>query len=723
MSVSRYSTHLVGYPRIGAARQLKWALEHYWSGKIERPEFEQRISELRAAHLDEQREITGSATDDFFLYDEALETAMMFGLVPAWAQAADPFDTLTSLSRGRTDHEAWEMTKWFDTNYHYVVPEISELPDHFEALPWREPLDDATWTVLGPYSLTKLSKLAVDPEEFAAAGGAALWDWVRRQTATRPGFRVQIDEPMLGLALDEADRAILAAAYASASDLGVGSVPLLTVQFGKPDAATIQHLGEAGFAVQIAIGDLPALAGSEALAAQPELLVSVADGRSVWPDDFTGVAGALAGIGDDRPVHLTASTSLMFLPYTVEGENLPAGFQFAREKAGAIAALAGALASGSDVAAPHLTVPEFPQLSEPPPRTPRDERKAAQADLNLPSFPTTTTGSLPQTAEVRKMRTDLRKGVIDQAAYEAAVDERIRRAIDWQEQLGLDVLVHGEFERSDMVEYFAEKMDGFHTTSNGWVLSYGSRCTRPPILAAPPSISAPMTVREWKVAQEATELPVKGMLTGPVTIVNWSFRPPGVADDLLFWAVAGPIADEVEHLGDAGARVIQIDEPAVRERWPLPTSDAAELRDIYARGVRASLQRVFQAPSSIQLHTHMCYGDFGDIVPLWEDAGVDVASIEFSRSKDDSYIRSFYDLYQDGHLQIGPGVYDVHSPHTPGTEVMEDRLGYFLEFMDAEDVWVNPDCGLKTRSWDDIEAQLTDLVTAARHRRGEVEAS
>jgi 5-methyltetrahydropteroyltriglutamate--homocysteine methyltransferase len=321
------------------------------------------------------------------------------------------------------------------------------------------------------------------------------------------------------------------------------------------------------------------------------------------------------------------------------------------------------------------------------------------------------------------MRTDLRKGVIDQAAYEAAVDERIRRAIDWQEQLGLDVLVHGEFERSDMVEYFAEKMDGFHTTSNGWVLSYGSRCTRPPILAAPPSISAPMTVREWKVAQEATELPVKGMLTGPVTIVNWSFRPPGVADDLLFWAVAGPIADEVEHLGDAGARVIQIDEPAVRERWPLPTTDAVELRDVYARGVRASLQRVFQAPSSIQLHTHMCYGDFGDIVPLWEDAGVDVASIEFSRSKDDSYIRSFYDLYQDGHLQIGPGVYDVHSPHTPGTEVMEDRLSYFLEFMDGEDVWVNPDCGLKTRSWDDIEAQLTDLVTAARHQRGQVEAS
>ena len=431
----------------------------------------------------------------------------------------------------------------------------------------------------------------------------------------------------------------------------------------------------------------------------------------------------MASVDDDRPVHLTATTSLMFLPYTVDGEDLPAGFQFAREKAAAIAELAAALESGDDVAAPHLTVPEFPTLAQPPPRTHRDQRKTAQADLDLPLFPTTTTGSLPQTAEVRKMRTDLRKGVIDRSQYEEAVDERIRRAIDWQEQLGLDVLVHGEFERSDMVEYFAEKMDGFHTTIKGWVLSYGSRCTRPPILAAPPSISTPMTVREWKVAQDATDLPVKGMLTGPVTITNWSFRPPGVADDLLFWAVAGPIADEVGHLVEAGARFIQIDEPAVRERWPLPTANADELRRVYARGVEAALQRVFQAPPEIQLHTHMCYGDFGDIVPLWRGAGVDVASIEFSRSKDDSYIRSFYDLYPDGHLQIGPGVFDVHSPHTPGTEVMDDRLSYFLEFMDGQDVWVNPDCGLKTRSWDDIDSQLTDLVAAARHRRAEAEVS
>jgi 5-methyltetrahydropteroyltriglutamate--homocysteine methyltransferase len=293
----------------------------------------------------------------------------------------------------------------------------------------------------------------------------------------------------------------------------------------------------------------------------------------------------------------------------------------------------------------------------------------------------------------------------------------ITDSIGWQERIGLDVLVHGEFERTDMVEYFAEQMDGFHTTTNGWVLSYGSRCVRAPILAAPPSISAPMTVDEWRIAQAATDKPVKGMLTGPVTIVNWSFRPPNVPDDRLFWAVAQPIAEEVGHLVDAGCRVIQVDEPAVRERWPLPTMDAPRLREVYSRGVRAALNHVYNQPPHVQMHTHMCYGDFGDIVPLWSDAGVDVASVEFSRSKDDSYIRQFYGLFSDGHLQIGPGVFDVHSPHTPGASVMTERLHHFREFMDSGDLWVNPDCGLKTRGWEEIERQLGDMVSAAREMR------
>jgi len=224
-------------------------------------------------------------------------------------------------------------------------------------------------------------------------------------------------------------------------------------------------------------------------------------------------------------------------------------------------------------------------------------------------------------------------------------------------------------------------------------------------------------VREWQIAQSATNRPVKGMLTGPVTIVNWSFRPPGIPDDRLFWAVAQPVAAEVAELVAAGARVVQVDEPAVRERWPQPTDDAEERRQVYARGVRAALNHVFNQPSRVQMHTHMCYGDFGDIVPLWSDAGVDVASIEFSRSKDDSYIRQFYQLFADGHLQIGPGVFDVHSPHSPGSEVMTERLEHFRGFMDTPDLWVNPDCGLKTRRWEEIDRQLGDMVAAAQHLR------
>ena len=442
------------------------------------------------------------------------------------------------------------------------------------------------------------------------------------------------------------------------------------------------------------------------------------DGRSVWPDDFAPVRQALSGLaGEDRTIRLVPSTSLMFLPYTVEGEDLPAGFQFARQKAGTLATWAAALADGSEPPAVSAPTAEW----EPSGTWSRGSHDP-NGGRRSPTSTCRLTRQRPRARCPRPATSDTcgcscaRESWIG-PAYEQAIGTLITDAIGWQERMGLDVLVHGEFERTDMVEYFAAQMDGYLTTANGWVLSYGSRSTRPPILTAPPTISEPMTVDEWRLAQAATSKPVKGMLTGPVTIVNWSFRPPGVPDDRLFWAVAQPIGQEVRNLVEAGARIVQIDEPAVRERWPLPTMDAAARREVYARGVRAALNHVFNQPASVQMHTHMCYGDFGDIVPLWSDAGVDVASIEFSRSKDDSYIRSFYQLFDDGHLQIGPGVFDVHSPHSPGEPIMDERLRHFEAFMDGADIWVNPDCGLKTRSWDEIERQLGDMVAAARAHR------
>ena len=568
--------------------------------------------------------------------------------------------------------------------------------------------------MIGPYTLVRLSRLAdgLDPVAVAGQVGDALWAWVAEQQRANPEFRLQLDEPSLGMALSETDEAMRHAAYAGVPEFS--QIPIVTVQFGEASDETAMALARRGMAVQLPL----ARATSDAAASQPELVVSVMDGRSVWADDFAAVQQSLRGLaGADRTIRLVPSTSLMFLPYTVEGEDLPAGFQFAREKARTLASWADALAGGAEPPTVIAPTAQWAPVGELQSREPRPERRAAQADIDLPAYPTTTTGSLPQTGEVRHLRVQLHKGELDRPAYEQAIGRMITDAIGWQERMGLDVLVHGEFERTDMVEYFAAQMDGYLTTANGWVLSYGSRSTRPPILTAPPTITEPMTVDEWRLAQGATSKPVKGMLTGPVTIVNWSFRPPGVPDDRLFWAVAQPIGQEVRNLVEAGARIVQIDEPAVRERWPLPTMDAAARREVYARGVRAALNHVFNQPSSVQMHTHMCYGDFGDIVPLWSDAGVDVASIEFSRSKDDSYIRSFYQLFDDGHLQIGPGVFDVHSPHSPGEPVMDERLRHFEAFMDGADIWVNPDCGLKTRGWDEIERQLGDMVAAARAHR------
>ena len=706
---------LIGYPRIGPNRELKWALERAWSGRSTADELTARVDELRRAHLAEQLELVGSAVDDYFVYDEVLETALMLGVHPRGLPHA-PFDLLTALARGTVQREAWEMTKWFDTNYHYVVPEIERLPERLVPLPWREPISegDAVWPILGPYSFARLAKHHdLHTADLARAAGAAIGSWVRAQ---RAGFRLQLDEPCLGMRLDQTDEALRDVAYDAMGALGTPT-PLVTVQFGAASAATLEALGARGYAVQVPLAHVPELTATSAWEAQPEHVVAVMDGRSVWPDDFDAARLVISGVDDGKALRIIPSTSLAFLPYTVEGEALPPELQFAREKAAALATWAAALAGGPQprsAPVPHVAWPAVGELAE---RAPRAERRVAQAALDLPAFPTTTTGSLPQTSEVRQLRTRLARGELDRAGYEAAIAALITDSIAWQERMGLDVLVHGEFERTDMVEYFAEQMDGYFTTKNGWVLSYGSRCTRPPILAAPPSISEPMTVDEWRLAQAATDKPVKGMLTGPVTIVNWSFRPPGVPDDLLFWAVAQPIAQEVGYLVEAGCRIIQVDEPAVRERWPLPTEDVEARRATYARGVRAALNHVFRQPAHVQMHTHMCYGDFGDIVPLWGDAGVDVASIEFSRSKDDSYIRQFYALFPDGHLQIGPGVFDVHSPHSPGASTMDERLEHFLGFMEATDLWVNPDCGLKTRGWEEIERQLGDMVTAARRRR------
>ena len=436
------AAQLTGYPRIGPARELKWALERSWSGRLAPDDFDARIRELRAAHLDEQLGLIGSAVDDYFLYDEVLETAMMLGIAPnelAGQLENDPFAVLTALARGTPDREAWEMTKWFDTNYHYVVPEIAGLVDRLQPLPWREPTDgdEAIWPILGPYSLVKLSKLVpgLDAADVARSAGAALWGWVRSTAKRRPGFRLQVDEPSLGLVMSPHDRQILDSAYAGAGDLGLVTPPLVSVQFGAASAETLETLGSRGFAVQVPLARVDALAGTTAWASQPEHVIAVMDGRSVWPDHLDPVRTALAALPDDsRTIRLVPSTSLMFVPVTVEGEELPPGFQFAREKARRLGEWAEALRGGGeppDVADPPPAI--WPEIGEIRPRGDRAERRAQQSDLDLPPFPTTSTGSLPQTTEVRQLRVRLTRGEIDEPTYQTGIERLIRDAIAWQE--------------------------------------------------------------------------------------------------------------------------------------------------------------------------------------------------------------------------------------------------------------------------------------------------
>ncbi|HEY5578571.1 MAG TPA: hypothetical protein VIL12_02645, partial [Acidimicrobiia bacterium] len=489
MAGNTFIPYLVGYPRIGPDRELKKALEARWSGRITPADFQRRIEELRALHLQEQRDLIGHATDDYFLYDETVETALMFGAAPEWARHSQPFETLTAVTRGTPDHEAWEMTKWFDTNYHFVVPELDSSAPRFEPFPWREPIEGTTWVVLGPYSLVKLAKIRGANHHTAGRYARALWSWLV-EAGGGSRFAVQLDEPHLGLTGD-ADPSLVASAYQEIPrELGA----LVSVQFGRPSPSTVAFLGSRGCSVQLPARHLAEYAS--VLDSQPELFVSVLEGRSVWPDDPEPVWEAIESV-EERAVRLAPSTSLIFLPYTIEGEDLPAGFQFAREKAATLRRWAEAFSESRIPDFTPVQVPEFAEIGAPVLREARLRRRKAQTDLSIPELPTTTTGSLPQTADVRRLRVQLNRGAIDQEAYDRAIDHHIRDAIAWQERVGLDVLVHGEFERSDIVEYFAERMDGFLTTHNGWVLSYGSRCMRPPILAGPPSIDQPMTVREW----------------------------------------------------------------------------------------------------------------------------------------------------------------------------------------------------------------------------------
>ncbi|QIA27489.1 5-methyltetrahydropteroyltriglutamate--homocysteine S-methyltransferase [Thermaerobacter sp. PB12/4term] len=826
----------LGFPRIGAGRELKQALEAYWDGKISADSLLATAAALRRRHWELQRAagIDVVPVGDFSLYDHVLDTACMVGAVPArygWAPspgagastplapcgdaagagrstpaaglgaeagpgtaaaAEVPLDVYFAMARGTPGRgvPALEMTKWFDTNYHYIVPELE--PGQAFHLASRKVVEEFREArtlgfeprpvLLGPVSFLLLAKLR-SPAEAGAAGrspeasrseaeglgsrtagssggeGAAgprlalldgllpVYGQVLRELAAAGATWVQLDEPFLALDLDEPARAAFRRAYATLAQAAPGLRLFLATYFeGLRDnlelalslpvqALHLDLVRDPGQLEQVLAAGVPPTL---------HLSLGVVDGRNVWRADLEAALALLErardALGAGR-LFVAPSCSLLHVPIDLNLETdldpeIKGWLAFAKQKLEEVAVLTRALNQGRQAVAgalaasraavearrrsPRRTRPEVqerlarlnPDETRRPSRAPQ-RRPLQRERLGLPLLPTTTIGSFPQTPEVRRLRARWRRGEIDTATYEEGIRAEIRRVIRLQEELGLDVLVHGEAERNDMVEYFAEQLEGFAFTRHGWVQSYGSRCVKPPILYGDVARPGPMTVRWITYAQSLTERPVKGMLTGPVTILQWSFVRDDQPREVTCRQIALAIRDEVQDLEAAGIRVIQIDEPAFREAMPLRQADrpaylawATECFRLVTGGVR----------EETQIHTHMCYSEFNDILDAIAALDADVILIEASRSGMellDAFVQHRYPS------DIGPGVYDIHSPRVPPVDEIKALLRKAAAVLDPAQLWVNPDCGLKTRRYEEVEPALRHMVQAARELREE----
>ncbi|MEU4003897.1 5-methyltetrahydropteroyltriglutamate--homocysteine S-methyltransferase [Streptomyces albidoflavus] len=757
-----------GYPRQGQHRELKKAVEGYWKGRVDADALKETAAELRRANWAQLAEagIDEVPTGDFSYYDHVLDTSVMVGAVPPRHRAAvdaDPLDGYFAMARGNQDVAPLEMTKWFDTNYHYLVPELGpdtvftadsakQVAELTEALALGH---TARPVLVGPVTYLLLAKPAPGvAEEFEPL---TLLDRLLPVYAEVLGDLraagaewVQLDEPAL---VQDRTPAELNAAARAYRDLGaLTDRPKLLVasyfdRLGEalPVLAKAQVEGLALDFTEAAAANLDDLAAVGGLPGK-RLVAGVVNGRNIWINDHEKSLATLATLlGLAGRVDVAASCSLLHVPLDTAPERdldpqVLRWLAFARQKTAEIVTLAKGLAQGTGAVAAEIAAnraalasrADSPLTRDPAVRArtaavteadarrpqPYPERAVAQRDrLRLPLLPTTTIGSFPQTGEVRAARADLRAGRIDAAGYEERIAAEIAEVIAFQEKAGIDVLVHGEAERNDMVQYFAEQLTGYLATQHGWVQSYGTRYVRPPVLAGDISRPAPMTVGWTTYAQSLTERPVKGMLTGPVTMLAWSF----VRDDQPLGETAAQVAlalrDEVADLEAAGTSVIQVDEPALRETLPLRAADRPAYLEWATRAFRLTTGGV--APAT-QIHTHMCYAEFGDIVQAIDDLDADVISLEAARS----HMEVAHELAAHGYpREAGPGVYDIHSPRVPGAEEAAALLREGLAAIPAERLWVNPDCGLKTRGWPETRASLENLVAAARTVRAALDAS
>ncbi len=751
-TAEKLKTANLGFPRMGRQRELKFALEGYWTGKRTEKDLLEVASALRREHwkLQQSAGIDFIPSNDFSLYDQVLDALVLIGATPErFGSGPVTLDRYFAMARNSREQTAMEMTKWFDTNYHYLVPEWSKgLSFKIDTTKLLGELAEARVlgietrpVLIGPLTLLSLGKGVdgFDPLTLLPKLTKAYEEVLQTLIAENVSW-IQIDEPILVTDLENGVADAYRKVYAQLTKLPIKL--MLTTYFDSLDdnLQLAVNLGTAGIHVDLVRGPNQLDDILPALKAEQVLSVGCVEGRNIWLTDFSIASSqintAIAKLGVGRVI-VAPSSSLLHVPHDLRAETkldarIKSWLRFAEEKLAEIVALghgdqaayrANVAAIADRAAAESTTNPrvraalavleekDFKRIS------PYPERAAVQRKkLGLPLFPTTTIGSFPQTLEVRKHRSARKNGHESAEQYEAFLREAIAECVREQERIGLDVLVHGEFERNDMVEYFADFLDGFAFTENGWVQSYGSRCVKPPVIYGDVARPEPMTLKWSKYARSLTARPMKGMLTGPITVLQWSFVRNDIPRQQTAWQIALALRDEVKDLESAGIGIIQVDEPALREGLPLRRADWPAYLDWAVKAFRLATSAV---SDGTQIHTHMCYCQFEDILPSIAALDADVISMESARSRMELLEAFRAHKYPN---EIGPGVYDIHSPRVPSADEMRELLKLALEVLKPEQLWVNPDCGLKTRAWPETVSALENMCKAASELRAQLSA-
>jgi len=759
------STHVttanLGFPRIGVNRELKFALERFWSGEWDEGELEAVARKLRQAHWKMQvdRGIQQIPSNDFSLYDHVLDTAFLVNAIPARFRRTESEPDLSiyfAMARGTSHQPPLEMTKWFDTNYHYIVPEFEHgmqfrLSSNKLFREYQEAKQSGVRTrpvVLGPVSFVLLGKCVGKQQSRRSVVDAIVpvYEELLRKLAGAGADWVQFDEPCLGMDLNDTARDMLERAYQRLATVAGPKVLLATYFSGlRQNLPFALHLPISGLHLDLVRAPEQLLPALECAPPSLTLSLGVVDGRNIWRSDLDRALAllnlAFDRVGPDR-MQIAPSCSLLHVPIDLEAEDaidpkLKGWMAFAQQKLEEVSFLARAVAERSsaidDFLATNRRILSERRAST---RVCRwsarsraslisqtmlrrhstvGKRRAKQARrMGLPVLPTTTIGSFPQTPAIRRARTAWRAGQLSQQEYNSIMKTEIARAISFQQEIGLDVLVHGEFERSDMVEYFSSALKGFASTENGWVQSYGSRCVRPPILYGDVVRPRPISVGWSRYAQSLASAPVKAVITGPVTMLQWSFVRDDISRQQVSEQLALALREEVKDLESAGIRMIQVDEPALREGLPLHRKDRSQ----YLRwAVDAFRLATAVVRDETQIHTHMCYSDFEDILPDIKRMDADVVSIEAARSGMKVLAKMNPASFPNG---ISPGVYDIHSPRAPEVQEFERLIRAALRVFAPEQLWISPDCGLKTRQWAEIRPALANMVSAAERVRNEL---